>query len=392
MGFEKISGGVCAPRGFSAGASASGLKESGDPDLCIVLARERCAAAGTFTLNAFKAAPVLVTMEHVSRDGFLQAAVVNAGNANAWTGERGMEDARSMAELTARKLGIEPADVAVASTGVIGRYLNMGKVASGIERAAARLVEGDGADAARAIMTTDTYAKETALQCGGFKVGGMAKGSGMIKPDMATMLAFITTDAEVEPELSRALRSAVDRTFNRISVDGCTSTNDMVLAMAGGASGVRLRAEEIAEPLFRVCSDLARSIVGDGEGATRFITVRVHGAKSGEEAERAAMAVAESALVKTAFFGGDPNWGRVVQALGQAVKDADPRRVSVLIGGVVAAASGAPADNDRRALEAAAAEREITLDIYLGRGAAGIEVWTCDFSYEYVRINADYHT
>jgi glutamate N-acetyltransferase/amino-acid N-acetyltransferase len=224
-------------------------------------------------------------------------------------------------------------------------------------------------------------------------VGGMAKGSGMIKPDMATMLAFITSDAEVEPEeLAEALRSAVDRSFNRITVDGCTSTNDMVLAMASGVSGKHLRASELEEPLYRVCNELARAIVADGEGATRFITVRARGAASEGEAVKAATAIAESPLVKTAFFGGDPNWGRVLQALGQAVKEARPGQVAVRIAGLKVAEAGEPVEVDEGELRAAVAQRDIQVDVSLGRGEADAEVWTCDLSHDYVKINAEYST
>ncbi len=390
---EKARGGVCAPQGFKAGAAACGLKASGYLDLCVLTSETRCAAAATFTTNAFHSAPVTVTMKHLEKDGYLQAAVINAGNANAWTGERGEGDAQAMAALTAQQTGMHARDVAVASTGVIGHYLDMEKVRDGITQATSRLDRAGGADAARAIMTTDTFSKEMAWEYGGFSVGGMAKGAGMIKPDMATMLAFITTDAEVDPApLSRALRSAVDRTFNLITIDGCTSTNDMVLVLANGVSGVKLSAEEMEGPLHEACSALARVIVEDGEGATRFITVRIHEAADVAEAKHAAMTIAESALVKTAFFGGDPNWGRVVQALGQAVKDVDPERVSIRIGGITAAEAGKPTEADIAELEAAVAGKKITLDVVLGRGDADIEVWTCDYSYDYVKINAEYHT
>ena len=248
-------------------------------------------------------------------------------------------------------------------------------------------------DAARAIMTTDTCPKEVAWEYDGFAVGGMAKGAGMIKPDMATMLAFITTDAEVDhARLSMALRSAVDRSFNRITIDGCTSTNDMVLAMASGASGVKIGTEELEEVLYRACSALARAIVEDGEGATKFIAVRLHEAAREAEARHAAMTVAESALVKTAFFGGDPNWGRVVQAVGQAVKDADPKSMRVKICGITVAEAGEAAEVDMKKLEEAMAGKAVDLDIFLGRGETALEVWTCDYSYDYVKINAEYHT
>lgn len=388
-----LEGGVCAPLGFRASGVACGLKESGDLDLCMLAGEGACAAAGVFTTNAFQAAPVKVTREHLAAGGFLRAAVVNSGNANAWTGARGLEDARAMAALAAESIGADPRQVAVASTGVIGRYLNMEKIGRGIEEAAARLSRDGGDAAARAIMTTDTFPKQTARRYGEFTVGGMAKGAGMIKPDMATMLAFITADARVDPPLlARALRSAVERTFNRITIDGCTSTNDMVLAMASGAAGYEASPRELEEALCDVCSRLARAIVEDGEGATRFVSVRVRGAADAGEAKRAAMAVAESALVKTALFGGDPNWGRVVQALGQAVKDADPAGVRVQIGGITVAEAGEPVRADASALEAAVAGKEVAIDLSLGRGDAGIEVWTCDYSLDYVRINSEYHT
>ena len=393
MSGESISGGICAPQGFQAGSAACGIKESGEPDLCILASEDICAAAGTFTRNAFRAAPVEVTMEHLCKDGRLQAVVVNSGNANSWTGEQGMEDARAMAVLTAEEIGAHPWDVAVASTGAIGHYLPMEKVKEGIVEAASGLSKGGHNAAAKAIMTTDTHPKEAACDHGGFKVGGMAKGSGMIHPNMATMLAFLTTDAKVEPgELSLALRVAVDRTFNLITVDGGTSTNDMVLAMASGASGMELKAKEIEGPLHDICSVLARSLVKDGEGATRFITVRLHEARDTGEAKRAAMAVAESPLVKTAAFGGDPNWGRIIYALGSAFDELDPEGVRVMIGGLTVAEAGAPVEVDEGELRQAVAGDEIEFDIYLARGQAAVEVWTCDLSYDYVKINAEYHT
>ncbi len=389
---EETRGGVCAPLGFRAAGASCGLKAGGGLDICVIACDERCPAAGVFTRNAFRAAPVLLTMENLG-DGHLQAVVANSGNANAWTGERGREDAVAMAAMAAEALGIREGDVAVASTGVIGSYLDMEKVGRGIREAAAGLSREKGGEAAKAIMTTDKYPKEIALDFGGFKVGGMAKGAGMIRPDMATMLAFLTTDAEVPPrELAEGLSRAADRTFNRITVDGCTSTNDMVLAMASGESGTRLRAEEVEEALYPLCRHLARAIVSDGEGATRLISVRVHGAQDAWEALLAARAVAESPLVKTAFFGRDPNWGRVVQALGAALPDLDAAGVRVFFGGIEVAGAGSPVAADAAALEGVMAAEEVDLDIHLGRGEASGEVLTCDLGYEYVRINAEYHT
>jgi glutamate N-acetyltransferase/amino-acid N-acetyltransferase len=304
-----------------------------------------------------------------------------------------MEDARAMAVLTAEEIGAHPWDVAVASTGAIGHYLPMEKMIKGIAEAASNLSKSGHSLAARAIMTTDTRPKEAAIDYGDFRIGGMAKGAGMIRPNMATMLAIVTTDAEVEPgELGLALRAAVEATFNLITVDGGTSTNDMVLAMASGATGKKLNAQEMEGPLYSICSMLARSLVEDGEGATRFITVRVHEAVDEREAKRAAMAVAESPLVKTAAFGGDPNWGRVIYALGSAFEELDPEGVRVMIGGLKVAEAEAPAEVDEKELHQAVEGEEIEFDIYLGRGQAAVEVWTCDLSYDYVKINAEYHT
>ncbi|MBC7247858.1 MAG: bifunctional glutamate N-acetyltransferase/amino-acid acetyltransferase ArgJ [Actinobacteria bacterium] len=385
-------GGVCAPQGFLAAGASCGLKASGDLDLCLIVCEERCPAAGVFTRNAFRAAPVLLTMKNLE-DGYLQAVVANSGNANAWTGERGREDAALMAALAAECLGIPAEDVAVASTGVIGSHLDMEKINRGIRAAASGLKRDGSHEAAKAIMTTDKGPKEAAVSFGGFTVGGIAKGAGMIRPEMATMLAFLTTDAKTSPpELAEGLRRAVDRTFNRITVDGCTSTNDMVVAMASGRSGVSLGAEEVAEAFLPVCSRLARAIVRDGEGATRLIVVRVHGARDLEEALLAARAVSESPLVKTAFFGRDPNWGRVVQALGAAIRDLDEAGVRVLFGGLEVAGGGHPVHADEAGLKKVMSSEEVELDIHLGRGDAEEEVLTCDLGYEYVRINAEYHT
>lgn len=392
MELIEVEGGVCAPRGFLASGVSCGLKESGRLDLCLLFSEVECAAAGMFTTNAFRAAPVQVSMEHLA-DGRLRAVVANSGNANAWTGRKGLEDARAMAGLAACELGITGEDVAVASTGVIGRHLDMEKVRKGISEAASSLDRRGGARAAEAIMTTDTFPKEMALEGGGFRVGGMAKGAGMINPRMATMLAFITTDARVEArELNEALRRVVNRTFNRITVDGCTSTNDMVVAMANGLSGTRVGAGELEEALYPLCASLARSIIEDGEGATKFVTVHVREAVDAGEAERAARAVADSILVKTAFFGGDANWGRVVQALGAALPDLDAAGVEVRFGGLVVARGGGPVEVGEEELAEVMSSSGMDLEINLGRGVGEAEIWTCDLSYDYVRINAEYHT
>lgn len=392
MALTKIEGGICAPLGFTAAGVACGLKESGRPDLCLISSEVSCSAAGVFTTNAFRAAPVLVTMENL-RGGSLRAVVANSGNANAWTGQKGLDDAREMAGMVARELDIPAGEVAVASTGVIGCYLDMEKVRKGISEAASSLSREGASRAAEAIMTTDTFPKQWSLEADGFRVGGMAKGAGMISPRMATMLAFITTDALVEArDLARALRRVVDRTFNRITVDGCTSTNDMVVIMASGLSGRKVGGEELEESLLPLCSSLARMIVEDGEGATRFVTVRVREAANDAEAEVAARAVADSPLVKTAFFGGDANWGRVVQALGASLPDLDAAGVEVRFGGLVVARGGEPVGASEEELRRVMSSPRVELEISLGRGEGEAEIWTCDLSYEYVRINAEYHT
>ncbi len=385
--------GICAPRGFRAGAVSCGIKRGGALDLCLLHAEVPCAAAGTFTRNAFKAAPVRVTMEHVSREGKLQAVVVNSGVANAWTGEKGLDDASSMAEEAALLLGIPTHRVAVASTGTIGTYLPLEKVREGIRKAFRLLSEDGGEEAARAIMTTDSFPKLGEWEFGPFRVGGMAKGAGMIHPDMATMLAFITTDAVVErPLLEKALREAVDQTFNRITVDGCTSTNDMVLVLASGLSGYSPSRSELEEALFQACRHLSRLIVRDGEGASRLMRVKVEGARDEREAKKVAFAVAGSLLVKTALFGGDPNWGRIVQAVGAAVPDAQEKGTEVSVGGIVLARDGIPAEYDEEKAVEAFSREEVEVTVRLSRGEGASEVLTCDLGYEYIRINAEYRT
>lgn len=389
----KAGRGVCAPRGFRAGAVSCGIKRGGALDLCLFQAEVPCVAAGTFTRNAFKAAPVVVTMEHLAREGTLQAVVANSGVANAWTGDRGREDARTMAEEAGRLLGIPPQRVAVASTGTIGTFLPMDKVLNGLRSVIPRLSEGGGEEAARAIMTTDSFPKLGEWDYGGFWVGGMAKGAGMIHPDMATMLAFITTDAEVDGlSLDRALKTAVENTFNRITVDGCTSTNDMVLALASGLSGYRPKPGELEEALHEACWHLSRLIVRDGEGATRLMRVRVEGARDDREAKEVAFAVAGSLLVKTALFGGDPNWGRIVQAVGAALPDASEEGTEVSVGDMVLARDGLPAQYDEKEAREAFSREEVEVTVRLSRGEGTSEVVTCDIGYEYIRINAEYRT
>jgi glutamate N-acetyltransferase/amino-acid N-acetyltransferase len=396
-----VSTGVTAPLGFRAAAVASGIKPD-RLDLALLVADAPCAAAGVFTTNLAQAAPVLVSREHLA-GARARAVVVNAGCANAGTGAAGLADARETAAAVARAVGGDAREVLVASTGVIGVRLPMEKVRAGIAEAARRLSRPGGADAARAIMTTDTRPKEVAVEfpVGDARcvVGGMAKGAGMIAPNMATMLAFFTTDAAVEASLlRRALLEAVGESLNRVTVDGDTSTNDCALVLASGARPAPAidREGEAFDAFRRALTDaarqLARMLVRDGEGVTRIAEVRVEGARTAAEADRVARTVAESPLVKTALHGGDPNWGRVLAAVGRAGVPLDVDRVSIWIGDVHVAEGGAACDYVERAAAAAMREDPVRLRIRLGEGEASGWLWTSDFSHGYVDINAHYRS
>jgi glutamate N-acetyltransferase/amino-acid N-acetyltransferase len=398
-----IEGGVTAPRGFRAAGVHCGIKKaSASLDLALVAADGPVSAAAVFTTNRAVAAPVVVSRAHLASSGGRAVAIVtNSGCANACTGEAGMQVARDMAAAAGQSLGCDPSHVLVASTGVIGVQLDIAKVRSGID-AAARLLSADGWSAAtRAIMTTDPFPKScaTSIQTpsGTITVGGMAKGSGMIEPRMATMLGYLTTDAAIEPAiLSRALTRVVDETFNAITVDGECSTNDCVFALASGRSGVMVARDDdpaFLEALRAVSGHLAREIVRGGEGATKLVTVRVTGAASHADAWLAVRTVANSPLVKTAIHGGDPNWGRLIAAAGRSGAAFTLERASVLIGDVPLFVSGVPHD-ERAGLAAEvlrAAEVGVTIDLGTG-GAHEATMWTCDFSAEYVKINAEYRT
>lgn len=397
-----MAGGVTAPAGFRASGVACGIKANGRPDLALLVSDTPAAAAAVFTTNVAQAAPIVVSREHLQASGGrASAVVVNSGCANACTGPDGLAHAREMAQRTAETVGCPAEQVLVASTGVIGVKLVMPTVARGIGMAAAALARSGGADAARAIMTTDPFPKEAAAEAAAagrpFMVGGMAKGSGMIEPTMATMLAFVTTDAAVSPDLlQRALAAAVDDTFNAITVDGECSTNDCVIALAGGASGASITESEypvLVDALRRVCEPLAIGIVRGGEGATKLITVRVTGAPSAQDARTTARAIANSPLVKTAVHGGDPNWGRLVAVAGRATRALVLEHARVRIGQVELFSNGMP--HDERAPEAAEYLRgtDIDIEVDLGTGGPGAaRMWTCDLTAEYVRINAEYRT
>lgn len=396
-----MAGGVTAPAGFLASGVRCGLK-NGKRDLALLYSEKPASVAGVFTQNKVKAAPVVLTRERV-KGGRARAVVINSGNANACTGARGMEDARRMTAEVSKLLDIPEDGVLVSSTGVIGQPLPMDKIIPGIGRAVAELSSGGGRDAAEAIMTTDTVTKEAAvsLELGGISVtvGGMAKGSGMIHPNMATMLAFITTDAAVSPgALHPALRYAVDRSFNMITVDGDTSTNDMVLVMANGAAGGREINEGDKEfPVFReallqVCTRLAVMIARDGEGATKLLEVKVINAPTEKDARLAARAVAASSLVKSAVFGEDANWGRILCAIGYSGADFDPGKIDIFIGDEQVARDGGALDfSEEKAAEILSAGH-VTVLVDMKAGQYGATAWGCDLTYDYVKINASYRT
>ncbi|HJZ75171.1 MAG TPA: bifunctional glutamate N-acetyltransferase/amino-acid acetyltransferase ArgJ [Vicinamibacterales bacterium] len=398
---QATAGGVTTARGFRAAGVSAGIKANGNADLALLVSDAPAQAAAVFTTNKAIAAPVVVSREHLSRSGGVaRAIVVNSGCANACTGDEGLAVARETTAETARLVGCPVEQVLVASTGVIGVALPLDKIRSGLPVALRSLGVDQGPQAARAIMTTDPFPKEAAARfaLGGrdAAIGGMAKGSGMIEPMMATMLGFVTTDAAVpKPLLERALREAVHDTFNAITVDGECSTNDCVMLLANGASG--LTVDESSYPSFAgaltsVCRGLALGIVRGGEGATKLVTVQVTGAASPGEARQAAKAIANSPLVKTAIHGGDPNWGRLIAVAGRAGVEFELERASVTIGSIVLFAQGRP--YDERAGEAAAylTGTDLTVSVDLGAGHASSTVWTCDLSAEYVRINADYRT
>ncbi len=403
---------VTFPRGWKAGSAACGIKAftagaaaipSGQrDDLAVIYSESPCDAAGVFTTNKVKSATIVIDQLHL-RQNRVQAVVVNSGNANACTGAQGYKDALLMAKLAADRLDLDPPQVIVSSTGVIGRILPMDAVKKGIADACACLTEDGGHDAARAIMTTDTVAKEasTQVEIGGvpIRVGGMCKGSGMIHPNMATMLAYVTTDAAVEPGfLATIVKRVADASFNQVTVDGDSSTNDSFLLLANGVAGNRpiaagaAEADQLESALLVVARDLARQIARDGEGATRLITVKVTGGASAGEARLAARSVASSSLVKAAVHGGDPNWGRIVCALGYSGADLAIDRLDLSIAGLTVFSRGAGQPVDLGAVRAAFEQPEIMIHAELGLGEGVAEAWGCDLSEEYVRINADYTT
>jgi glutamate N-acetyltransferase/amino-acid N-acetyltransferase len=391
---------ACGIKAFTAGASA--IPTGQRDDLVVIQSTNPCDAGGVFTTNKIKSASVVIDELHLQHNR-VRALVVISGNANACTGAQGFKDALQMAKLTADKLDLDPDQVLVGTTGVIGRYLPMDAVKAGIAAASGALSPEHGIEAARAIMTTDTVPKtaQMEIELGGrtVRVGGMCKGSGMIHPNMATMLAYITTDAAVEPGLMATLaRPVADRSFNQVTIDGDSSTNDTFLLLANGAAGNAVvrrgtpDAEALEAAIVDVARALARAIARDGEGATKMIAVRVQGAESDQEARTAARAVASSSLVKTAVHGGDPNWGRIVCALGYSGAELALDRLHLSIGGLVVFERGAGVDVDLSAVRRAFEQSEIEIVATLGLAGGQAEAWGCDLSEEYVRINAEYTT
>jgi len=396
------SGGITSPQGFHAGATAAGIKPSAKDklDLGILFSEMPCVATGLFTANRIKAAPLVLCQERL-QSGRARALVVNSGCANACTGEQGLADAAEMADLTASSIGILPEDVLVASTGVIGERLPMKRIKAGIDQIV--LSRDGGHELTKAIMTTDTVPKETAVAVkigdGRLIIGGVAKGAGMIHPDLATLLCFLTTDATVDIDfLKLALRKAVDISFNMISIDGDTSPNDMVLMLANGRAGNKPvsqdspQADAFQLALDQVCLYLAKCIARDGEGASKLIEVTVSGAPSLAEARLAARTVVSSPLVKTAVHGNDPNWGRIMAAVGRSGVEVIESKIELYIGDTCVIKDGHPLPFDREELVKVLNDSEVPISLNLNLGTATATAWGCDLSEEYVTINSQYTT
>ncbi len=400
---SECANGVTAPKGFLASGIHSGIKKA-RKDLALVFSEVPARAAGIFTTSKVQAAPVLVCKQQLKRSGSFRAILANSGNANACTGERGLNDAWSTVDCVAQAARIGRNQVLVSSTGVIGQYLPLDKIHNAIPRVVSDLKSDGHLHAAEAIMTTDTFAKELAVHVTiddvDVTIGGIAKGSGMIAPNMATMLAFITTDANISTELlNHSLRRAADRSFNRITVDGDTSTNDMVLALANGMAGNN----ELTDPTatsFQKFYDameyllvrLSKMIVLDGEGATKFVEIEVVGASTEEVAVRAARAIANSSLVKTAIHGEDANWGRILAAVGYSGIEFDPAQVEILFGDVPILRKNYFIEFSEEAAKRVLSQKEIRITVNLHQGTQAALFWTCDLSREYVAINANYRT
>lgn len=398
MGFDRILGGVCAPQGFLAAGVACGIKEDGQPDLAFVYSEYPAAAAAVFTTNGLKAAPVVLSQQRIA-GGSAQAVVVSSGNANAMTGRQGTADALAMTEAVEKALGIAQGEALVASTGSIGEFLPMEKVEEGIVQAAAEMSTGGNTDAAKAIMTTDSYPKELALEMeiGGknVRIGAMAKGAGMIHPNMATMISVITTDVPMKAEvMQHLLEQAVEWSFNRISVDGDQSTNDTVIMLANGAAlegdydMTREEALLFFQALCWLTAHLAMALVKDGEGATKLIRVVVNGARNDEEAVLVARAIANSNLVKCSFFGAKPDWGRIAAAIGSSGVSLEPGKIAIFLGEHKVVFKGEPVSYELVDLTRILDREEVEVTVDLGLSDGSAYFLTCDLTTEYVQFNA----
>ncbi len=403
-------GNICSPKGFLASAVHCGLKKSGRADLCLIFSESPALATGAFTSNRFCAAPVTLSKNTIKKSSSIRAVVVNSGNANACTGSLGMKNAKAMLEFTAENLGISSKEVLVCSTGRIGIQMPMEKIRDGIIKSANSLDKNKGSDAASAIMTTDLVKKECAIS---FKtqngekitIGAMTKGSGMIAPQMlpahphATMLSFITTDANLDKDFLReSFNSCVSASFNKISVDGDMSTNDSVILLSNGtAKNNKIKrntadANTFTEALHEIMTTMAKSIVLDGEGASKFVTIEIENARTEKDAELCARAISNSMLCKTAWFGGDPNWGRILAAAGYSGAKFNPSKVDLHYNKTAVISSGKPVDVPETKLAKEVAGKNLIVRLKLGAGNKSCTMWTSDLSYDYVKINADYRT
>ena len=394
---KEIEGGITSVPGFRSAGVAGGIKSTGAKDLALIVCDGIAVSAGTWTSNKVKSAPVLVSMERI-KSGKTQAVVVNSGNANACTGEQGLDDARRTTELVASGLNINPELVLVASTGKIGRKMPMDKIENGIKLALSNLSYSGGHDSAEAIMTTDTFCKEVAIEFDIQKkkahIGGMVKGAGMINPNMATMLCFITTDVCIEQSLlQKALKTAVNSSFNMISVDGDTSTNDTVIILANGKAEnspinrIDSAYEVFLKSLTYVTTSLAKMIAKDGEGATKFIELTIRGAKTEQDARKACHAIAQSPLLKCALFGEDPNWGRIMSSMGSSGIDMDQNNVDIWFDDLKIVQNGITTGFSEESAKEILKKKEYKITIDLKVGNAKATLWTCDLSYDYVKIN-----
>ncbi|MBD3376349.1 bifunctional glutamate N-acetyltransferase/amino-acid acetyltransferase ArgJ [candidate division KSB1 bacterium] len=401
MNSEIFDGSVTSPKGFRADGLHCGLKDE-KPDLALIVSDTPAAAAALFTTSSLAAAPVVLCKKQID-SGVAQAILINSGNANACTGEQGMQDARQMIQWTAKALHLVPDTILIASTGVIGHYLPMGIIRNGIARITSSLAINGGERAAEAIMTTDTRPKHRAitfdLQGVPVSIGAIAKGSGMIQPNMATMICIVTTDIAIKAHLLKnALKRVVNGTLNALTIDGEMSTNDCFLALANGQSGApkieskNADYETFEKALHQLLLEMTLLLARDGEGATKVITITVREASSEQDAKKAARAIANSMLVKTALYGQDPNWGRIVSAVGSTGIRIDPNGFEIKIAGINVARDGCAIEYDEKKMQHALAETELSIDISLNCGSFTSQVYTCDLTHEYITINAEYHT